>query len=159
MPAFTLPMMDGHTPEIEGESEQLRAFLAPFGDRDIAMRIGSESIIGSEGALMITQGERYPHRGGWMQGMRYLWLGDHGHPIAALNLTRIRQGQRTQTIASNIYVDPVHRRRGLASLLLDRAQQDYPSLQADSSLTELGAALLGYSKPPAQETQFKRPSP
>lgn len=159
MPAFTLPMLDGHVPEIDGESEQLRAFLAPFGDRNIAMRIGNETIIGSEGALMITQGERYPHRVGLTQGMRYLWLGDHGHPIAALNLTRIRQGQGTQTIASNIYVDPAHRRRGLASLLLGRAQQDYPSLQADSSLTELGAALLGHSNPPVKEINFKRPSP
>ena len=146
MPAFHLPTVNNSPAHIEGEAEQLRAFLAAPNDPLITARIGQEQEVRREGSLLVLQGERYNTREGWTQGLRYLRL-EEGVAVAALNLTRIKQGRTTQTLASNVYVDPDYRRQGLASALLAEAQNDYPKLRADSSMSLAGAALTGHGAP------------
>jgi GNAT superfamily N-acetyltransferase len=154
MPAFHLPTVNHVPASIEGESEQLSAFLAPMNDPVMVARMGEETVVRNEGALLVVKGERYTTREGWVQGMRYLQLGLAGTPIAALNVTRTKQGGKTSTIASNVYVAPTHRRQGLASDLLAQAKADYPNLRADTSMSQAGAALTGH----ATVTPTRRPS-
>lgn len=148
MPVFSLPIVEGQAPRVEGEAEQLVGFLAPANDPRMVARLGDEKVVRHEGALMVLEGDRFRIRDGWVQGRRYLMLGNTGAAIAALNLTRRKEGSKIQAVVSNVFVDPAHRRQGLASRLLQTALADYPKLMADSNMTESGAALMGVGQPP-----------
>ena len=143
-----MPIVAGQAPHVEGEAEQLSGFLAPANDPRMFARLGKETVVRHEGALLVLEGERFGVRDGWVQGRRYLMLGDTGVAIAALNLTLRKEGSKTQTVVSNVFVDPAHRRQGFASGLLQAALTDYPKLMADSSMTEAGATLMGVEQPP-----------
>lgn len=143
MPAFKLPV-HGDAPSISEENgEALSAFLAPVNHESITQRIGNERIMATEGDLILTQGNKFKNREGWVQGYRYLLKDEDQNICAGLNLTRIHQDRKTHTIVSNVYVLPEGRRQGLASRLLNRAKQDFPNLKVDNCLTVRGAALFG----------------
>lgn len=145
MPAFYLPTFNNAEAIIAGESEErLSSFLAPVNDPLMVIRMGDETIVRQEQHLIVVKSKRYTTREGWVQGMRYLRLGDDGNPIAALNITRSKQSGKLNTTASNVYVAPNYRRLGLASSLLALAKEDYPNLRADTSMTQAGAALTGH---------------
>lgn len=153
MPAVLLPLVPNAAARIEGEAEQLAAWLAPPGDPRMTARIGTERTERREGSIEVLCGERYRTGRGWVQGMRYLQWGERGVPVAVLNLTLVHE-RRTSVVASNVYVDPAHRRQGRASELLRAALRDHPRLCADASMTEAGAALVGHSPASA-----RRPRP
>ncbi|MGJ7523812.1 GNAT family N-acetyltransferase [Variovorax sp. LT1P1] len=135
--------------QIAGSSGDLAMFLLPVNDPAIAARIGAERILGRRAKdLLRTEGELFSSPAGRsVKGGRYLLL-DGETIVAALNVTTIgRQG----TVASNLYVAPTHRRKGLATRLIDCAKLDFPGLTADTSLTFEGAAFLGYRPAPEME--------
>lgn len=159
MPSIFLPLLPGAVPVIGGEAEQLSAFLAPLNDPFIAARIGNEQVIQSNGPWLTTQGDRFRTREGWTQGRRYLCLDRvSGQPIAALNVSLRAKGRKVTALASNVFVHPSRRRQGLASGLMRMAQEDFPGLCVDATLTRDGARLVGLdSDPPPPSLRPRKP--
>lgn len=145
MPAVALPMLPGEA-SICDHAEGLDVFLAPVNDPFIQARIGEEVELARDGGVLITQGERFSTREGWVQGRRYLHLTEAGDIVAALNVSVRKQGRRHEAVASNVFTHPNHRRQGLAARLLTLAQADFPHLMADNTLSQAGAALVAHAQ-------------
>ena len=143
MPSLNLPCLNGASPDIMGEAPGLLAFLAPPNAPQMVARMGRENVVLHQANEMVLEGERFPTRGGWIQGRRYLTLDSHGAVIGALNVTLNKRDRKITAIASNIVVSPENRRKGVAYGLLQRALLDYPGMVADTTMTPDGAALLG----------------
>ena len=146
MPAVSLPTFQGKSANIEGKAEQLAAFLADPNDPIMVARMGRETVVRAESNLTVLRGERYRNQEGWVQGWRYLRHDNSGSIVAALNVTQLCQNRRVAVVASNVFVAPRLRRQGLASGLLRTALSDHPTLCADTSMSEAGAALVGQRK-------------
>jgi hypothetical protein len=165
MPAFPLPLIPGETASIGGHAaEGLSVWLAPLGDLAMEERIGPEKIIErrmtDQGLALHTKATRYrtSRPDEWLEFQRYLLMhGDGLTPIGVINVTLHHTHQGTQARVSNAFVAVAHRRQGVASALLAWVKTDHPQLCADSSLTELGAALTG-QKPSTDSSLRLRPA-
>lgn len=150
MPAFFLPLASGETPSIGGFSaETLVSWMGPVNDGAVVARIGTEKEVfrrvdPSGSAWVHTVGARYRQaHGGWIEGQRYLCFSPQGTPMGVVNVTLHNQAEATQARVSNAFVDPSARRQGLATALLAWAATEHEGLVADSSLSTLGALLVG----------------
>ena len=144
MPAFALPMLPGEISVCQ-QAEGLDVFLTPINEPVMSARIGQETEVTRDGSMVITQGEKFRTREGWVQGRRYLYTNPTGQIVAALNVSVRKNGRRQEAVASNVFTRPEHRRHGLASALLARAQDDFPGLMADNTLSQDGAALVAHA--------------
>lgn len=131
------------TPNIGGNSENLSLYLSDLNAENIRERIGKEKIIVDEENLVITSGTIFKQGENRLQGYRYLIKDENGSFVGCLNVTRINRSY----VISNIYVRFDQRRKGLATKLVERAQENHPGLLLDSSLTEQGAKFFGYQAP------------
>lgn len=140
---------------VGGQSEALQVYLKGVGDEHVAQRLGSEKITGPTepvhtraGTLFVlrTLGEKFKGPTEVVQGGRIL-LVDPADPqglgpgvVAAVNWTKIG----SDVVASNICVRPEFRRKGLGSLLIECARQEFPKIKADRNMTITGALFMGY---------------
>lgn len=137
-----LPVSDLGSLTISGSAEQLSFFLSPIDSEGMRARIGREKMKKVEGPLEVAEGQVFKTRTERLVGMRYLYRDEQGDLVGVAHLTRI--GRRT--VLSNIYVRPDKRERGIASFLLGAAKSDFPRLQVDTSMTEMGAKFFGYTR-------------
>lgn len=163
MPAFLLPLSPNESPTVVGHaSESLISWLAPVNDPGVVARIGEETVVSRKTrpdatAWVHTVGQRYRQsHGGWIEGQRYLCLNPSGDPLGVVNVTLHNVDGETAARVSNVFVMPPARRQGLATELLAWAKGDHPALFADSSLSELGALLVGQPIPD-QSAELRRP--
>jgi GNAT superfamily N-acetyltransferase len=141
-----LPVEDMTAVTIGGSADQLSFFLSPIDCEGIRMRLGKETIKRTvnqtDAKLIVTQGELFKTREASVRGLRYLYQDDRGDLVGVANVTLI--GRRP--VLSNIYVRPDKRCTGIAGFLVAAARSDYPKLTADTNMTEMGAAFLGYTR-------------
>ena len=146
-----LPVDDINAVTIGGAADQLAFFLSPIDCEGIRTRLGKETIKRTEGPLLVAHGEAFKTRESSVRGLRYLYQDDRGDLVGVANVTLI--GRRP--VLSNIFVRPDKRGAGIASFLLTAARADYPKLQADTNMTEMGAAFLGYTKEAVDAQQMR----
>lgn len=152
MNAPRLATIDDAAPNIsEGTGAGMEVFLEELGGPTMSARIGQEVLTArrslGERCIDVTRGPSYPSPGGeQVTGGRYLLRdGGPGAPIiGALNFTLLGRGARAKAVVSNLVVASTHRRQGIATRLLDEMLSDHPAARADTSMTSLGAAFLGY---------------
>lgn len=156
------------TPVVCGVAD-LSVYLEEPGNELLVARFGRETAIEVRPALSAalgdrrvrverTVGETYRVSGAAIVGGRYLARAVDGRIIGALNYT-LRSG--VPAVLSNLVVREGWRRQGLATELLAQFRSDYPAAVADSSLTDDGAAFLGYRRAPALDIEQspRRPRP
>ncbi len=148
MPAIALRVYEDAQPQICQAAPSLEEFLAPVGAPHIEGRIGTEKPTFKSANLVITAGQKFRMSTGWVQGHRYLAKNDQGVIVGALHVTHIQADGKNAAVASNVFVAPAFRRQGIGARLLQRAQEDFPQLSADSALTADGAALVGITAGP-----------
>lgn len=155
MPAISIRVLDDAPPRIIGQAEALAFSLKPPNDPEMIAYLGRETRLppaqpGRPGAqpsgLLVLRGECFRYPSGWVQSHRYLLLAKPGNDIqAALIVMHIARHEHLDSVISNIYVRPDHRRQGLARALIQSALADHPKLCVDSSMSLQGAALFGYA--------------
>lgn len=167
MTAPRLATIDDAAPNIsEGKGVGMDVFLEELGGSTMVARIGQEILTARRhlGArcIDVTRGPSYPSpRGDTVTGGRYL-LRDGGpgaSTIGALNYTLLGRGTRAKAVVSNIVASASHRRQGIASRLLEEMLADFPAARADTAMTSLGAAFLGYSPAAAAAPATRKARP
>lgn len=134
-----------------GTGDGMEVFLEEPGSPMMVARIGTEILTARRHlggpSIDLTRGPTYTTTRGQVTGGRYLMreAGSGSAIIGALNYTLMGTVARGQAVLSNICVAATHRRQGIANRLLEEFLSDFPSARADSSMTSLGAAFLGYA--------------
>jgi len=136
-----LSFYQNETPNIGGQGENLYLYIEPIDSERIHERIGTEKIVNLQDNVVTTQGQRFKNNGNNLTGGRYLFTAPDGSIVGGLNYTKINR----DVVLSNIYVRIDFRRQGIATALIKAATTDFPRLTLDSSLTEKGASLFGYT--------------
>lgn len=148
----------------EGAGDGMDVFLEEPGSVIMTSRIGAEILTGrrhlGRQCIDVTRGPSYPSpRGGTVTGGRYLLResGPGTRIIGALNYTLMAIGTKREAVLSNLVVASDHRRKGIATRLLEELLVDFPGARADSSMTTLGAAFMGYSANGSEPARKPRP--
>jgi ribosomal protein S18 acetylase RimI-like enzyme len=158
-----LPLYNEATaPSVGGSGENLQLYLDPVNSPRICERIGKETSVRFQYPLEVTRGQAFRTTfgsdSGLSTGRRFLFHDQDGSIIGALNITTLG---RRHAVVSNIYVRPDRRGRGIASILVAAAKEDYPRLTVDHHQTVEGAAFFGYvadtapAPPQEPEAQFR----